>query len=159
MKTGEDVIIHETAIIKLSDDVILGSHIAIDPFFYMTTRAVFDDWVHIGSHVSVIGGKEGILMIGNYVAISTGCRLICRSDDFDFKGIAIPFFPENNKKLYGNFICICDKAILGANVTVLPDVEIKEGAVVGANSLVKTDLDAWGIYAGTPAKKIGERHD
>ena len=154
-----DIIIHETAIIKRPEEVNIGSHVAIDPFFYITTRAIIDDWVHIGSHVSVIGGKEAILLIGNYVAISTGCRLICCSDDFTLKGLAIPFLPGNERKLYGSFIDIKSKAILGANVVVLPDVTIGEGAVVGANSLVKTDLDAWGIYAGTPAKKIGERHD
>ena len=154
-----DVLVHKTAIFTLPDLVKLSSHISIDPFVYMTTEAEIGNWVHIGSHVSVIGGKESKLTIGNYVAISTGCRLICRSDDFNKKGIAIPFAKDVERHLYGSFITIKDKVILGANVVVLPDVTIGEGAVVGANSLVKTDLDAWGIYAGTPAKKIGERHD
>jgi galactoside O-acetyltransferase len=157
MKKGMDIIIHETAIIKIGDAVVMGDHIAIDPFFYMTTMADFGNWIHIGSHVSVIGGNDAILRIGDYVAISTGCRLVCRSNDFNFKNSAIPFLAGS--RLYGNFIDIRDKVILGANSVILPDVTINEGAVVGANSLVKTDLDAWGIYAGIPAVKIGERHD
>ena len=151
-------IIHPTAIIKRPELVTMGNNIAIDPFFYMTTQGEFGNWIHINSHVSVIGGEDSLLRIGNEVAISTGCRLVCRSNDFKRKGIAIPFSPEK-KHLYGRFIALGDKVILGANVVVLPDVIIGEGAVVGANSLVKSNLDAWGIYAGTPAKKIGERHD
>jgi len=150
--------IHKTAVIKRLEMISMGDNIAIDPFFYMSTKGDFGDWIHIGSHVSIIGGIEAKIIIGNYVAISTGCRLVCRSDDFTKKGIAIPF-SVGKRNLYGSFINIKDKAILGANVIVLPDVIIGEGAVVGANSLVKTNLDAWGIYAGTPAKKIGERHD
>ena len=158
MKKGENVIIHETAIIKRPELVVMGSNIAIDPFFYMTTQGKFGNWIHINSHVSVIGGEESRLIIGDMVAISTGCRLICRSNVFQSKYPAIPFM-EGKKLLYGSGIIIEDQVILGANVVVLPDVRIEKGAVVGANSLVKTDLDAWGIYAGTPAKKIGERHD
>ena len=153
----KDVRIHKTAIIKRRKFVKIGSHISIDPFFYITTRAVIDDWVHIGSHVSVIGGEDATLLIGNYVAISTGCRLVCRSNDFTCKNSAIPFM--SGSKLYGSFIDIKNNVILGANVVVLPDVTIGEGAVVGANSLVNKDLEPWGIYAGTPAKKIGVRHD
>lgn len=152
-------IIHKTAVIKRLEMVSMGDNIAIDPFFYMTTRAKFGNWVHIGSHVSVIGGLEAKLIVGDYVAISTGCRLVCRSDDFTKKGIAIPFAKGVERNLYGSFIQIGNKVILGANVVVLPDVIIGEGAVVGANSLVKENCDTWGIYAGSPARKIGERHD
>ena len=153
-----DIIIHETAIIKHPELVVMGDHIAIDPFFYMTTQGKFGNWIHINSHVSVIGGEESKLIIGNNVAISTGCRLVCRSNIFQQKRSAVPF-QSGDKLLYGDYIILEDEIILGANVVVLPDVRIEKGAVVGANSLVKTDLDAWGIYAGSPARKIGERHD
>ena len=42
-------------------------------------------------------------------------------------------------------------------VGVIMPVKIGEGAVIGANSFVNKDLDPWGIYVGSPAKKIGER--
>ena len=158
MKQGTDIIIHETAIIKRPELVEMGSHVAIDPFFYMTTKGKFGDWIHINSHVSVIGGEDSILEIGNGVAISTGCRLICRSNDFNFTVRAIPFAPEV-QMLYGKHITIKDKVILGVNVVVLPDVTIGEGVRVGANSLVKEDLEPWGIYVGSPCHKIGECHD
>ena len=38
-------------------------------------------------------------------------------------------------------------------------VTIGDGAVVGARSLVTSDIEPYAIYAGTPAKKIGSRFD
>jgi galactoside O-acetyltransferase len=40
---------------------------------------------------------------------------------------------------------------------ILPHVTVRTGAVVGALSLVKSDCDEFGLYAGCPAKKVGER--
>jgi len=154
----KDIIIHKTAIIKRPVWLTMSDHIAIDPFFYMTTGAKIGNYVHIGSHVSVIGGAGAELIIGNNVAISTGCRLVCRSNDFWSKKSAVPF-SLGEKDLYGSFIQIGNNVILGANVVVLPDVIIGEGARVGANSLVKEDLAPRGVYVGSPARFIGETYD
>ena len=35
--------------------------------------------------------------------------------------------------------------------------KIGEGAFVGAQALVTHDLEPWGVYVGSPARKIGER--
>lgn len=63
---------------------------------------------------------------------------------------------ECHDTLYGDII-VKDDAYIGANVTIMPGVTIGEGAVVGANALINKDLEPWGIYVGTPCKKIGER--
>ena len=54
-------------------------------------------------------------------------------------------------------ISIGNDVWIGSNVTILKGVHIGDGAVIGANSLVNTDVPANAIYAGTPAKMIGER--
>ena len=43
---------------------------------------------------------------------------------------------------------------LGANVTVLPGVNIGNGAVVAAGSVVIRDCVSHGLYAGVPAKLV-----
>jgi acetyltransferase-like isoleucine patch superfamily enzyme len=47
--------------------------------------------------------------------------------------------------------------VVGAGSIVLPGVEIGEGSVVGALSLVKSTLEPWGIHAGVPARRLRER--
>ncbi|MHB1923560.1 MAG: acyltransferase [Acidimicrobiales bacterium] len=51
---------------------------------------------------------------------------------------------------------IGDGCWLGARVTVLPGVSIAPGTVVGAGSLVNRSIDEPGIYAGVPARRIGD---
>jgi acetyltransferase-like isoleucine patch superfamily enzyme len=54
---------------------------------------------------------------------------------------------------------IGSQAWLGFNVSVLPGVNIGEGAVVGACSLVTKDVPAWTIAAGNPARVLREMTD
>lgn len=46
---------------------------------------------------------------------------------------------------------------IASNVSILKGVTIGNGAVIAANSVVNSDVDAYEIYGGTPAKKIGDR--
>ena len=47
--------------------------------------------------------------------------------------------------------------IVGCGTVILPGVFIDEGVAIGALSLVNIDCTNWGIYSGTPIKKIKER--
>jgi acetyltransferase-like isoleucine patch superfamily enzyme len=53
------------------------------------------------------------------------------------------------RTLVGNNVSI------GSNATILP-VEICDGAVIGAGSVVTKDILEQGLYAGNPAKKLRE---
>ena len=46
---------------------------------------------------------------------------------------------------------------IASNVTILKGVQIADGAVIAANSVVNCDIGAYEIWGGSPAKKIGER--
>ncbi len=65
--------------------------------------------------------------------------------------------PEKYQEIMYGDITIEDDAYIGANCTIMPGVTIHEGAVIGANALVNKDVEHWGIYVGSPCKKIGER--
>lgn len=47
-------------------------------------------------------------------------------------------------------------AWLGANVTILPGVNIGDGAVVGAGSVVTKDVEPNAVVVGSPARKVRE---
>lgn len=61
----------------------------------------------------------------------------------------------NFKILYGS-IKISNNVFIGSRSTILPNTRIDSNCVVGAGSLVKGHLKSNGIYAGVPAKRIGE---
>lgn len=46
---------------------------------------------------------------------------------------------------------------IGAKALILPGVDIGEGAVVGAGSVVTKDIEAWTIVGGNPAREIKKR--
>lgn len=52
-------------------------------------------------------------------------------------------------------------AVLCAGAAILPrdGLTIGAGAVVGANAVVLESVPAWEIWAGNPAKRVGERSD
>jgi acetyltransferase-like isoleucine patch superfamily enzyme len=45
-------------------------------------------------------------------------------------------------------------ASIGANSTILPGIEIGEGAMVAAGALVTKDVPAWKLAIGAPAKIV-----
>lgn len=46
----------------------------------------------------------------------------------------------------------------GANVVIMQDIKIGNGAVIGANSVVTKDVPDYAIVAGSPAKILRYRH-
>ncbi len=59
----------------------------------------------------------------------------------------------------GYNISIGNDVWIGYSVSVCDGVTIGDGAVVGAGSLVVKDVEPYTIYAGVPARKIGDRFD
>jgi acetyltransferase-like isoleucine patch superfamily enzyme len=47
--------------------------------------------------------------------------------------------------------------VIGASSVIFPGVDIADGCSIGANSTVTKSTEAWGIYVGSPARKINVR--
>lgn len=58
--------------------------------------------------------------------------------------------------LKGNTI-VGNDVWIGQNVTILPGVHIGDGAVIGANSIVASDIPPYTIAAGNPCRVIRPR--
>lgn len=54
---------------------------------------------------------------------------------------------------------VCCGAWIAFGATILPGVTVGRASVVGADSLVRGDVEAHMLYAGTPAKKIRDLED
>lgn len=89
--------------------------------------------------------------IGNDCQFAAGCRFIDVNHEIDRS------VPINLQSCAGRQIKIHDDVWFGANVIVLPGVTVGKGAVVGAGAVITKDIPPYEIWAGTPARKIGER--
>jgi maltose O-acetyltransferase len=59
--------------------------------------------------------------------------------------------------LKGAPVVIEDDVWIGIRAVVMPGVTLARGSIVAANATVTHDTEPWGVYAGTPARKIGNR--
>ena len=91
------------------------------------------------------------LQIGNYVNIATGCQFIDHDHGTSLKGLIGGQSGNQFPIMIGNDVW------LGCNVIVLKGVVIGDGAIVGAGAVVTKSILSNEIWAGIPAKKIGER--
>ena len=144
-----------TKIIGLKN-IEFGKNIIIDDFvlIYAKEKIEIGSFVHIASFSSISGG--GRLVMEDFSGLASGCRIVTGSDDFKEWGFGNSTVANEYRNSKVGKIFIGKFAIIGANSTILPDVNIGEGVAVAANSLITKDLEAWGIYVGN--KKVGERN-
>jgi len=156
MKQGIDVRIDPLAVIRRPQLVIIGNHVAIDCFVYISTKITLADWIHIAPFVSIIGGVHSELLMGNFTVIAAGARIICATDDWmsSLLGATIPL---EYKTITAQPIVIEDFAGVATNAVIMPGVTMARGSMAAANSLIVKNTEEWGIYMGTPAKLIGYR--
>jgi len=156
-RAGSNVTIYKLAVILSPENVTFGSDIVIDDFVFIGAhqRLVIGNRVHISSHCSIAGG--GRVLLSDFSGLSPGVRLLSGTDDFTegrLNGCAIP---QEFRETHRGTIILEPHAIIGANCVVLPDVTIGEGATLGAGSVVTCSLEPWGVYVGSPARKIKTR--
>lgn len=97
----------------------------------------------------MLDARQGIY-IGNNVNIGTCVSLWTDSHDMND-----PYFRSTQNKK--GPISIGDRAWLGSHCVILDNVNIGEGAVVAAGSVVTKNVPSYTVVGGIPAKKIGER--
>lgn len=104
------------------------------------------------SNVSLVAAQQ--ITIGNHVRLGSGAKIY----DTDFHSLD-PYertaTPERGIAKTKPII-ISDYAFIGADSFVLKGVTIGKGAVIGAGSIVTKNVPDFEIWAGNPAKKIGE---
>ena len=106
---------------------------------------------------SLIWGA-GRMIIGDFVNFGPGMKIMGNSYEYRDGNIAVRTVEQTHGSIINGDLVIEDHVYFGADVTVLAGVhKIGEGAFIGAQALVTHDLEPWGVYVGSPARKIGER--
>ena len=157
-KYGEDVFIHDTALIKHPQLCEVGSHVAIDNGVTFSTMVNIGDYVHVAPYVVTIGGKTTTVFLEDFSFVAAGTKIVTGSEDYTGEGLVGPTIPVEYRKLILKDVRFERFAGCGVNCTIMPGVTLKEGSILGANSLLTKDAEPWTIYVGSPAKPVKIRN-
>ena len=109
----------------------------------------------LGNNVNFNGMRiegSGEVKIGNNFHSGADCLMITSFHNYD-TGTKIPYDHSNIHKP----IIIEDNVWLGSRIIILGGVNIKEGAIVQAGSVVTKDVPKCSIVGGSPAKVFKKR--
>jgi len=154
---GNNVRIHSRASIYGTENISIGDNVRIDDFIVIIATGS----VEIGNYVSIsnfcfLGGKNGIV-ISDFVTLAPSVKIFTSSDDYIGEKLTGPIVPSQFTGGKNGKVSLGKHVIIGSGSIVLPDCTIGEGSSVGALSLVKKNLEPWGVYLGIPARRIKDR--
>ena len=154
---GKNVLISRNAILYNPEKLVVGNNVRIDDFTTISGNVTIGDYVHIAQFCGLYGGEAGITM-KDFSGLSSRVVIYATSNDYSGNSLTNPTVPEKYKTTDKNMPVVLNKhVIVGCVSVILPGVEIGEGSSVGAMTLCAKSLEPWGIYAGTPAKRIKDR--
>lgn len=152
---GKNVLLSRKTSIYSISTISIGNNVRIDDFCILSGQICLGSNIHISAYAAIYGGKGVILE--DYTGLSPRATIYSAMDDFSGDYLIGPIHDEKYTHVTGGKVIIKRFSHIGANAIIFPDLIIEEGVVVGASSLVKNNLNSWGIYAGIPAKFLKER--
>ena len=155
---GENVLISDKTSIYSPQNISIGNNVRIDDFCVLSAGA---GYINIGNYIhiavfSAIFGSGGV-EIEDFSTASSKVSIYSVSDDYSGETMTNPMVPEKYKNLKYGKVTIGRHSIIGSGTTVLPDVTLEEGTSIGANSLVNKSTEPWGIYVGSPIRRLKDR--
>lgn len=155
---GRNVQISEWARFHGARFIEIGDNVRIDDFCVLSAGAGgirIGSFVHIAVYCSLIG-REAI-ELEDFCNLSSRVSIYSSSDDFSGASLTNPTVPERFKQVSYAPVRLGRHVVVGSASVVLPGVAIGDGTAIGALSLVKTSCEEFAIYAGVPARRVGER--
>lgn len=139
---------------KVQGDI---SSIVIGPDVNKNFKFNHAEKIVFGTNVVINGdcyiNAEGGVEIKSYCHIGKGMTIFSSNHNYDSNEF-IPY----DKEVILKPVCINKFVWIGANVTIVPGVNIGEGAVIGSGTVVTKDVPEYAIVGGNPHKIIKYRN-
>lgn len=142
---------------------ITSSNIIVGDFTYVADS-------NFETHVSHLYDWNGDkLIIGKFCQIASGVEFLMNGANHQMNAVTtFPFYTLEGWKmnppasfdmpLKGDTV-IGNDVWIGQNAVILPGVNIGDGAIIGANSVVGKDVLPYSVVVGNPAREIRKRFD
>ncbi|OEK02510.1 hexapeptide transferase [Roseivirga sp. 4D4] len=149
--------VHESSYID--EGSVIGAGTKIWHFSHIMSGCILGEGCNIGQNV-VVSPRVTLgtnVKVQNNVSIYSGVK--CEDDVFlgpsmVFTNVINPRSAVNRKKEYLETV-VRKGASIGANSTIVCGNEIGVFAFIGAGAVVTTDVPAYALFVGNPAKQIG----
>lgn len=152
----------------------VGSGVTARPglFIHNGGKVVIGRNVSFGSGVDIACYPGGSVTIGDDVFVGNGCviaaagaRIVIGSDCLIAEGVSVRAGDHGlakDRPMRLQPVDLADVSVgrdvwLAKGVTVLAGSRLADGCVIAANAVARGETEPFGIYAGVPIKKVGER--
>jgi len=155
---GSHVQISDKASFHNCAGITIGNNVRIDDFCVLSAGVggiFLGDYIHIAVYTALIGA--GIILLDDFCNLSSRVSIYSSNDDYSGKTLTNPTIPPEFSGVTHADVILEKHVIVGSGSVIMPGVTLHEGAAIGALSLVNSDCDAFGIYAGVPAKFVKRR--
>jgi len=147
-RLGERVTVRESVV----TDAAIGDGVTIGPFAHLRGEARLADGVHVGNFVEIkksnleSGVKVGHLSYLGDANVGEGTNIGAGTITCNFDG------EQKNETVVGRDVSI------GSNTSLVAPVEVGDGALTGAGSVVTKDVPPGERVAGNPARPLPKKH-
>src|SRR5580704_9679868 len=155
---GDDVRISTKASLHNAKNIRIGNHVRIDDYCVLSAGdggIELGSFIHVGVFSSLIGA--GRITLRDFCNLSSRTSIYSSNDDYSGVHMTNPTVPPEFTGVTHAAVTVGRHAIIGAGSVIPPGVILEDGVAVGALSLIKQKCRAFGIYAGSPARRIGNR--
>ncbi|MFP1867042.1 Vat family streptogramin A O-acetyltransferase [Lonsdalea quercina] len=147
-------------------NTVTNPNIIIGDFTYYDDPEDSEDFErNVLYHFPFIGDK---LIIGKFCAIAKGVQFIMNGANHKLSGFSsFPFYifgngwekatPQPGDLPYKGDTIIGNDVWIGYKALIMPGVKIGDGAIISSMAVVTTDVPAYTIVGGNPAKVIKKR--
>lgn len=144
--------------ITIGSNTTIGENAQVHAnYSYKYTKQHFEPHIYIGDNCN-IGPQSHITAINKIVIgnnVRTGPRILITDNAHGKSQKELLDSAPNYRPLYSKGPVIIEENVwIGEGAMIMPSVHIGQGAIIACNSVVTTDIPAYAIVAGVPAKII-----
>ncbi len=157
-RIGTNVKIKKNVSIFFTENISIGNNVRIDDNVIIVasgSETLIGSYIHIAANC-YLAASDGLVM-EDFSGLAPGVNIFTGSDDYGGGKLTNPTVDREYIGGKSGTVKLGRHGINGSNSVILPNVEIGEGSSVGALSLVTKNLESWGVYFGSPARRLKSR--